>query len=255
MYNRSNFKRGARLRDKESSQSSVLKEYYSKYLLDVRGLSTSSVKHYFDALNNISRRLKEMGLVSENIYEVNDLEHLLEIKERLYEDADFIAQNSRGNQMYSSGLNNYYRFVLGESFSNIKEKIVLLDIPIDLKGLNKIETTVWKRSEIIKHQSLELSDYKCEIDRSHKSFIAERTMKPYMEGHHAIPMRIQNRFPVSIDIYANIICLCPVCHRRIHYGLNSDKIEMMHKLYGERSGRLAQSGIYLSIDEFCDTIV
>ena len=33
----------------------VLKEYYAKYLKDVRKVSDSTVKHYFDALNNISR--------------------------------------------------------------------------------------------------------------------------------------------------------------------------------------------------------
>lgn len=38
-----------------NSYKSVLKEYYSRYLLDVRGLSMSSVKHYLDALNNISK--------------------------------------------------------------------------------------------------------------------------------------------------------------------------------------------------------
>lgn len=35
----------------------VLKEYYAKYLKDVRKVSDSTVKHYFDALNNISRYL------------------------------------------------------------------------------------------------------------------------------------------------------------------------------------------------------
>lgn len=32
----------------------VLKEYYAKYLKDVRKVKESTVKHYFDALNNIS---------------------------------------------------------------------------------------------------------------------------------------------------------------------------------------------------------
>ena len=52
------------------SYNTVLKEYYARYLQDVRKLSRSTVHHYWDALNNISRRLKVMGLVQNDIYEI-----------------------------------------------------------------------------------------------------------------------------------------------------------------------------------------
>ena len=39
-------------------RKSVLKEYYGRYLKDVRCLKDSSVKHYFEALDYISKRLK-----------------------------------------------------------------------------------------------------------------------------------------------------------------------------------------------------
>lgn len=45
-------------------QNPVLKEYYVRYLTDVRNLSQSSVKHYVDALNNISRYLVSKNLVT-----------------------------------------------------------------------------------------------------------------------------------------------------------------------------------------------
>ena len=44
-------------------QNPVLKEYYVRYLTDVRNLSQSSVKHYIDALNNISRYLVSKNLL------------------------------------------------------------------------------------------------------------------------------------------------------------------------------------------------
>jgi 5-methylcytosine-specific restriction protein A len=47
---------------------SVLKEYYARYLIGVRNNKISTVKHYFDALNNISRRLKEKNLIKTDIY-------------------------------------------------------------------------------------------------------------------------------------------------------------------------------------------
>lgn len=46
----------------EMDRTSVLKEYFGNYLLHIRGLSESSVRHYYDALNNVSRRLKEKNL-------------------------------------------------------------------------------------------------------------------------------------------------------------------------------------------------
>ena len=53
-------------------RASVLKEYYSRYLTEIRGLSQSSVKHYLDALNNISRRLREKDMIQQDIYEIMD---------------------------------------------------------------------------------------------------------------------------------------------------------------------------------------
>ena len=37
----------------------ALKEYYAKYLTEVRKVRDSTVKHYFDALSYISKYLKE----------------------------------------------------------------------------------------------------------------------------------------------------------------------------------------------------
>ncbi len=48
--------------DVNSNRKSILKTYYAKYLKDVRGLTDSSVNHYYDALNNISKRLKTKDL-------------------------------------------------------------------------------------------------------------------------------------------------------------------------------------------------
>ena len=51
------------------NRTSVLKEYYARYLIEIKGVKQSTVRHYYDALNNISSRLKEKGLIKENIYE------------------------------------------------------------------------------------------------------------------------------------------------------------------------------------------
>ena len=116
--------------NKQQNRTEVLKEYYAQYLTEIRGLSKSSVKHYYDALNNISRRLKEKGLIQNDIYEIMDLEYLKKVRDVLYADPEFIELNERGRRMYSAGLNNYYRFATGEEFQEIKEQVVKLDIPL-----------------------------------------------------------------------------------------------------------------------------
>ena len=48
-----------------------LKEYFIKYLLEIRGLKNSSVKHYVDALDStISNFLVSKGLIKESIFEI-----------------------------------------------------------------------------------------------------------------------------------------------------------------------------------------
>ena len=232
------------------NRASVLKEYYARYLQTVRGLTMSSVRHYLDALNNISRRLVSKQLVNADIYEIMDLDYLESVKDILYADPEFIEQNERGKRMYSAGLNNYLRFASGEDYSALFGKMETMDIPLVPEAPVTVEQTVWKRSNILRIQTLISADFKCEIDNLHMSFIAEKTGKPYMESHHAIPMRQQPHFINSLDVYANLVCLCPVCHRRIHYGIKAERDNMMKLIYHNRSKRLAQSGIRLSQSEF-----
>ena len=119
------------MKDDGLSRKSVLQAYYARYLTDIRGLSDSSVRHYFDALNNISRRLRGMGVVTEDVYEIMDLDYLTKVRDILYTDKDFIELNERGKRMYSAGLNNYLRFASGEDFSFFSDGFVKLDMPIE----------------------------------------------------------------------------------------------------------------------------
>lgn len=231
--------------------SNVLKEYFKRYLIDIRKLKESSVRHYLDALNNISHRLKYKDLVKFDIYEINNLQRLLDVREILFSDQDFIELDKRGNRMYSSGINNYCKFASGIEFQENKENIFVLDIPIAIK---KAKGDAWERSEIIRIQAIELAGYKCEMNKKHISFIAEQSKKQYMEGHHVIPIHFQSRFDNSLDIYANIICMCPICHRKIHYGLKEDRQIMMNQIYYQRANRLSNCGIKLSKLEFMELV-
>ena len=49
--------------------------------------------------------------------------------------------------------------------------------------------------------------------------------------------------------------LCPICHRKIHYGMKDDRKQMMNQIYVERIERLVNSGIVLSKEEFVNLVV
>ena len=228
----------------------VLQEYYVRYLKEVRGVKDSTVKHYLDALNYISKYLVNDKRIETSVYEITDVGELEVIRTYLQNNPEFKELDKRGHQMYSAGLNNYYKFASGEVFEKATGKIELLDIAMPVKDLKKLEKTVASRSTIIKTQAIKSASYLCEIDAGHKTFIAKNTGNPYMEGHHAIPMMRQRQFDSSLDVYANVVCLCPVCRRLLHYGLDSEKETLVKMIYHDRAERLARSGIRLSQNEF-----
>lgn len=228
----------------------TLKEYYVRYLKNVRQVKDSTVNHYIDALNHITRYLADKGMVEKSIYEISEIGELEIIRTFLKSDNDFIELDKRGHQMYSAGMNNYFKFASGEGFRNIHETIELLDIEMPVENVVTNEIQKWHRLSIIKTQTIESADYSCEIDSCHSTFIAKSTGHPYMEGHHAIPMCNQKKFNKSLDVYANVVCLCPICHRLLHYGMDSDKEVLVKQIYISRADRLAKSGITLSESEF-----
>lgn len=234
-------------------QKYILQEYFELYMSDVEHLAPASVKKYVSAISKCSDFLRQKTMIKDTLYEVADITQLKNLRDILLTDEEFYALNSRGNHMYSAGFNKYIKFAEGENFEAINDAITPLYKPFPkTKTPTLTSTAKWTRNHILRQQVIKLADYKCEINPAHQSFIAENTQKPYMEGHHAIPMKYQEHFSYSLDVYANIICLCPICHRKIHYGLKNDRHEMMNQLYEQNSSKLIKSGIEISKTEFAN---
>ena len=88
--------------------------------------------------------------------------------------------------------------------------------------------------------------FKCEVDSSHKTFKTKYKID-YAEAHHLIPMKEQKNYPnINIDRTENIICLCPTCHRAIHYAENLYKNEKLQKIFKDRKKSLVSAGINVS---------
>ncbi|QIH76409.1 hypothetical protein GTN31_08535 [Macrococcoides canis] len=96
----------------------------------------------------------------------------------------------------------------------------------------------YKRNLLEVRKAKDSANYTCEFDSNHVTFQNSFDNKPFIEAHHLIPMATQGLFEYNIDFADNIICLCPNCHRRIHYGVKSDKSEMVQKFFKERKDKI-----------------
>lgn len=98
------------------------------------------------------------------------------------------------------------------------------------------------------------SGYRCLCDPSHTTF-PTRKGNPYMEGHHLIPCTVKNSddidaiFHSPIDREENIVCLCPNCHRAIHFGDKAIQTTIITDLYNKQMAKLNSVGIMISLPD------
>lgn len=111
-----------------------------------------------------------------------------------------------------------------------------------------------KKRPYLAKQVLHNSDYKCAVCADHKTFLTNSGI-PYMEGHHLIPCTPSNakffwdNYKKNIDCVENIVCICPTCHRQIHFGSDADKREMIEKSYEVKKVELESVGIEIGLEE------
>jgi hypothetical protein len=120
--------------------------------------------------------------------------------------------------------------------------------PVDIKEIEQ-----GKEKHYIRHRdrainALKSSNYCCEIDKTHQTFIKKNENIKYVECHHLVPMAYQRYFKdATLDTEPNIVALCSNCHRLLHYGKDS-KI-LLEKLYKARITMLKRAGIDISFSE------
>ena len=156
--------------------------------------------------------------------------------------------------MYSTAFRHFCNFVYRDS-KFFSDNMLLMDVAVKKPTLDSATSKQWKRNPIVVAHAIECAHYMCELDRSHETFISQSTGKAYMEGHHIIAMKHQALFACSLDVYANVVCLCPTCHRMMHFGRLADKKKIAEVLYESRCERLQKSGINLTKDEFINLVI
>ena len=145
-------------------------------------------------------------------------------------------------------LRNKYVYTLAGKVSEIEEG----------KGTNHhdnlfekrvVSISVYNRSSTVRNNALESASFLCEINPTHKDFIASSTNKNYVEVHHLIPLAYQQYFKHNLDVVANSICLCTGCHKKLHLGKFVDKKEHLEYLYNNRQKELNRMNISISIED------
>lgn len=227
----------------------MLLEYFRQYIKISRDVSDSTVRHYITGLNTLNTLLQKYDYTVKNVFEAVTIDELNLIKNFTLTNEEFLIKDIVGNRMYSVAFNHYYRFACEDTLFYQRE-LQKMDIVLPKSQSASTTQTHWRRNQIIVAQVIEGANYCCEHDVNHMTFRSAATGKQYMEGHHLIPMKYQSVFNVRLDVYANIVCLCPVCHRFFHFGIQSEKNYALETMFETRVDRLKKSGLDLSKNDF-----
>jgi 5-methylcytosine-specific restriction protein A len=141
----------------------------------------------------------------------------------------------------------YQRDIYNLNSSSNKNKINTPQSKRDL--IEKNEGEYYPRNLSFAKEALERDDYKCMLNETHSTFKMKSIGKNYMEAHHLIPLKYHEDFNYSLDIPANIISLCPNCHRMIHLGEKRDILQGLEILYEKQKDFLSRCGLDISLEE------
>lgn len=226
---------------------------------DGERLSASTVGKYGrEAMRMINLTLRELKGDDFSIFEIDDITELYKIRKELISLPEFHDLDERGHRMYTAGMNRYVEYAEGRSYKGLEKQMEMLDKPIlfdsaaALSRYHEETINIPNRNRIIIKQIEEACNYSCNIDSSHRTFIVKDTDHQYVEGHHIIPLKNQKDLGLGLDCPANILVLCPTCHRFFHYGTYKERDEKLREIFDERGERLLKSGISLDRNQFLE---
>lgn len=110
------------------------------------------------------------------------------------------------------------------------------------------ENTRYSTDYRLSKTALANASFMCEFDNTHKTFKTKYNIN-YMEAHHLFPMKEQkNYLDINFDRTENIVSLCPVCHRAIHYSEVHHRNKIIQHIFQKRKTLLENVGIKFDND-------
>lgn len=240
------------------------KQSFSDWLDLNPNLTDNSKRRYANAIDQLS------NMYGVELYGSTDIKAI----DSILSDPGFKSFNDGQGHMFSASLNHFKKYIMlcndiDEEINTaiLKEKLEyekkqkkvsprkitkkdIIDNPVTRPDYILVRgRKVWKRNPAYAAEAVLLANYFCEVDNSHKHFISKTTEQSYVEAHHLIPIRFQDKHEHSLDIHANIVSICVACHKQLHHGFFRDKKDILDKLLNSRKERLKASGIDIDITQ------
>lgn len=235
-----------------------LETIYNKQSKDAKSGMASSYSNYL---------IKILVIINESYFEkldINSVEFINEIK--LIQQLDeFKIYNEEENRYPNATINAYLKFWFEKAFeeddfyddsrntvTKIKEYEEYNPHTGPEERPNKVQLrgryTYVRNSSVTEYVKVS-ANWKCELNPVHNTFISKYNEMPYVEAHHLIPMKLQDNFEYSLDVPANVVSLCPNCHRLVHHGIKTEKSKILISLYNQRKNDLVLAGIEMSMND------
>ena len=158
-----------------------------------------------------------------------------------------------------------FNYINSQKISYLDENLADIELQENIKNINSNEPEhkpqqvkqpkenssgkIYPRNLSYAKKALEEANFLCEVDNIHETFISKATNQQYVEAHHLIPLQFQEEFLYSLDVPANIVSLCPNCHRKLHFASIDKKKDILEKLLINRHDKLKKFAIEISKDE------
>lgn len=169
----------------------------------------------------------------------------------LSDDGHYLEEEQEQEEDFQDSVQSALDKKVKEAERSSTEELETEDIPSPKPDpvFDKVGKKRWPRDAQVAARALRLSKYKCAFDESHTSFTSKVNGKRYLEMHHLVPMKYQGGFDVNLDREAQLLALCPTCHRQIHHGTDEEKENMLRKLFYDRREKLEAIGIEIGFKE------
>lgn len=258
----------------KSRFNSFFEEYkdYAQMLTDQAGKVKKSSGKAGDYRNYLIKMFvlfeeNDLGTVS-NPYLTETLENIA----RMFNYADFVQFNRDEHNFFSAPTSCWRSFLV---YKNSPAEDIVDGIPMNYS--KNTNTTIVSepeplydgprpRKEKIRNQETGLityprnlteaeyakkrSNWQCELNPYHKTFLSKNGKVDFVEAHHLIPMAAQDFYKNTLDFADNIVALCPNCHRLVHNAVEPVRKEALIELYKKRKNRYIIHGINVSQKEF-----
>lgn len=113
-----------------------------------------------------------------------------------------------------------------------------------------LSSGAYQRDPAVAASVLRAAQHLCEADCTNEPFVSNATGLPYVEAHHLVPLSHQAGFlEASLDVPANVIALCAICHAKIHLAVKAVREPLIAALHAKRAERLRRCGIQCDLPE------